>query len=104
MATPPCRASRLRSAIICVCIARRWWFRIAQPSPRRQTRSMSSSELRQLLAEHLEGAQDVEIEEVESFTQELQTMAPFTGNAEEEGKVKAYAMTNPPAMLTSQLS
>ena len=57
-----------------------------------------------LLQEHLEGAQDVEIEEVESFAQELQTMAPFTGKAEEEGKMKAYAMTKPPAMLTSQLS
>ena len=29
-----------------------------------------------LLQEHLEGAQDMEIEEVESFAQELQTMVP----------------------------
>ena len=64
----------------------------------------ANNEVDLLLQEHLEGAQDVEIEEVESFAQELQSMAPFTGNAEEEGKMKAYAMTNPPAMLASQLS
>eukprot|EP00966_Prymnesium_polylepis_P134263 3103621-Prymnesium_polylepis.1 len=43
------------------------------------------------------------MEEVESFAEELQQMAPFTGDAEEEGRMRSYAITNPPAMLTSEL-
>ena len=63
----------------------------------------ANGEVDLVLQEQLESAQNLEIEEVESFTAELQQMAPFAASAEEEGRMKAYAMANPPAMLTSEL-
>ena len=82
---------------------------LAQPVPQawelqeESEANEANREVDLLLQEKLEGAQDVEVEEVESFEQELQSMAPFTASAEEEGRMKAYAMTDPCAMLTSQL-
>eukprot|EP00966_Prymnesium_polylepis_P190596 4417314-Prymnesium_polylepis.1 len=43
------------------------------------------------------------MEEMASFAEELQQMAPFTADVEEEGRMKTYAISNPPAMLTSEL-
>ena len=63
----------------------------------------ANGEVDLVLQEQLESSQNLEIEEVESFTEELQKMAPFAASAEEEGRMKAYAMANPPAMLTSEL-
>lgn len=56
-----------------------------------------------VLQEQLESNQSLEVEEVESFAEELQLMAPFAADANEEGKMRHYAISNPPAMLTSEL-
>jgi hypothetical protein len=82
---------------------------LAQPVPQawelqeESEANEANREVDLLLQEKLEGAQDVEVEEVESFEQELQSMVRFTASAEEEGRMTAYAITNPCAMLTSQL-
>ena len=57
-----------------------------------------------LLQEQLESlGQELELEDVDSFEQELQQMHPFTADADEEGRMRAYAMTNPPSMLTTEM-
>ena len=63
----------------------------------------ANGEMDLLLQEQLEGAQNLEIEEVESFAQELQAMAPFATDVVEEAKMRTYAMRTLPAMLTSEL-
>ena len=56
-----------------------------------------------LLHEQLESGASLEMEEVESFEAELQQMVPFAADAEEEGRMRNYAIARPPPMLTSQL-
>ena len=57
-----------------------------------------------LLQEQLESlGQELELEDVDSFEQELQQMHPFTADADEETRMKAYAMANPPSMLTTEM-
>lgn len=63
----------------------------------------AAGEVDLVLQEQLESGQSLELEEVGSFAEELQQMAPFAADSTEEGKMKAYALSAPPSLLLSEL-